>query len=329
MKGIFASLAVALVITVALFYNLYGTVNHAATENQTAKQPKYHIQVITQNTDEHFWTMFKKGAAAAGANLNTYVEFVDVAQKDVDTSVQTVEKAIYSKVDGIALQAQDITKTSAILKIAKTNKIATLTFENESGYIPDVPTVGSNLYDIGLKEGELGVEVCKGKGNVVLIVNGTGNQGSQYKNLKLQGIMDVFSKHTGISVQAVYTLSAGMFETEKLMSKILAQNPKIDLIVCTDERNTPSVAQVIVDANRVGDISIVGYGAMPQTLKYIGGRGVIYGTVCPDAYNIGYDTVAQLHAVLDGKQVSESLNTELFSISKTNVDKFMVETNAK
>lgn len=329
MKRIFASLVVALVIIAALFYDLYGTVNDGTVENEAGKQPKYHIQVITQNSDEHFWTMFKKGASAAGAELNTYVEFVDVTQKDVDSSVQAVEKAIYSSVDGIALQGQDIAKTSAVLEIAKSKNIAAITFENELSYIPDVPTVGSNLYDIGQKEGELGVQACKGKGNAVLIVNGAGSQSSQFKSLKLQGIMDVFSKHAGISVQAVYTLSAGMFETEKLMSKILAQNPKIDLIVCTDERNTPSIAQIIVDADRVGDVSIVGYGAMPQTLKYIGGRGVIYGTVCPDAYNIGYDTVSQLYAILNGNQVSESLNTELFPINKTNVDQFMVKTNER
>jgi ribose transport system substrate-binding protein len=329
MKGIFASLAVAFLAIAVLFFNLYGTVNNVAIENQADKKPKYHIQVITQNSDEHFWTMFKRGATAAGTDLNTYVEFVDVAQKDVDTSIQAVEKAIFSNVDGIAFQGQDINRTSAVLKAAKAKNIAALTFENELSYIPDVPTVGSNLYDIGQKEGSLGVEACKGKANAVLIVNGTGNQSSEYKNLKLQGIMDVFSKNPGISVKAVYSLSAGMFETEKLMSKILAQNPKVDLIVCTDERNTPSIAQTIVDNNRVGDISIVGYGAMPQTLKYIGGRGVIYGTVCPDAYNIGYDTVSQLFAILNGNQVSESLNTELFAINRANVDKFMVESNEK
>jgi len=326
MKGILAALAAALVIIAVLFYGLYGTSNSAEKEKVTQIAPNYHVQVITQNTDEHFWTMFKKGASAAGVSLNTYVEFVDIAQKDTDTSVQAVEKAIYSKVDGIALQAQDITKTTAVLAIAKKNNIPAVTFENELGDIPNVPIVSSNSYAIGQKEGQMAVEACNGNANVAVIVNGANEQNSQYKSLKLQGILAAFSSYSEMKVQNVYPLNSGMFETEKLMNTILAQNPKPDLIICTDERSTLGVAQVIVD--RGEDISIIGYGAMPQTLNYIK-SGVIYGAVCPDAYQIGYQTVAQLCAILDKKQVTDSLNTELFSIDKLNVDKYMVESDEK
>lgn len=328
MKGILAALVAALVTIGILFYGLYGTSNSGGTEKAEQTHPKYHVQVITQNSDEHFWTMFKKGASAAGTALNTYVEFVDIAQKDTDTSVQAVEKAIFSKVDGVALQAQDITKTSAVLETAKKNKIAAVTFENELGDIPDVPIVSSNSYAIGQKEGEMGVEVCNGNANVAVIVNGAQQQNSQYKNLKLQGILHAFSAYSGMKVQNVYSLNSGMFEIEKLMNTILAQNPKLNLIICTDERSTPGVVQMLVDTNKLENISVVGYGAMPQTLKYIK-SGVIYGAVCPDAYQIGYQTVAQLCALLDKKQVTESLNTELITIDRFNADKYMVKSDEK
>lgn len=334
MKGIFASLAAALVIIAVLFYGLYSTAGDAEKEKITKLQPKYHIQIVTQKTDEHFWTMFKKGASSAGTKLDTYVEFVDIAQKDTESSVQAIEKAVASNVDGIALQAQDITKTSAALQIAKKNNISAITFENELGDIQDIPNVGSNSYAIGQKEGQMGVESCKYKGNIAVIVNGSNEketssgQKNQYKSLKLQGIAAAVSKYPQMKISDVYTLNSGMFETEKLMNTILTKNPKVKLIICTDERSTPSVAQAIVDSNQVGDISIIGYGAMPQTLNYIE-HGVIYGAICPDAYQIGYQTVSQLYDILDKKQITDSLNTELFSITKTNVSGFMVKANDK
>lgn len=324
MKGIFASLVVVLVMISAMLYGLYDTGRSRADGQEPAGKPAYHVQLVTQSTNEHFWTTFKKGASDAGKKLNVYVEFVDVAQNNEDTSVKTLEKALLSNVDGIALQAEDIEKTSALASEARQKKIAMLTFENDHFFIPEVPTVGSSSYDIGFREGEMGVKACGGKGNAAIIVNGSGSkESSQYKNLKLQGMMDVFSKNKGIQVQKIYALDSGMFETEKLMSTILTQDPKINLILCTDERSTPGIAQVLVDENRVGDVSVVGYGAMPQTLNYIG-RGVIYGSVCPDAYHIGYDCVQQLNSILKGNHVSDSLNTDLFSIDASNVGRYQV-----
>ncbi|HEX2985323.1 MAG TPA: substrate-binding domain-containing protein [Caproiciproducens sp.] len=328
MKGLLALLVAALAIIAFLFYTLIGSADSTQNEQKTLKQPKYHIQVITQNTDEHFWTMFKKGASAAGSNLNTYVEFVDIPQKDTDTSIQTIERAVSSKVDGIALQALDIAKTSAALARASSRNIPAVTFENELGDIKGVSTVGSNSYTIGQQEGAMAVNACKGGGKTAIIVNGANDPSGQSKNLKLQGIFASLSKHPGFASPQVYMLDSGMFETEKLMNKILLQNPNLKLIICTDERSTPGVAQVIVDSNRVGDIAIVGYGAMPQTLKYIE-HGVIYGAVCPDAYHIGYQTVAQLCDILDKKQVTDSFNTDLFSITRQNVGRYMVQTNEK
>lgn len=326
MKGIFASLLAALVVIGVMLCSLYFTGNVPDTKD-TSRTPRYHVQIITQNTNAHFWTTFKKGASEAGKKLNVYVEFVDVSQNNIDTSAKTLEKAIFSKVNGIAFQAEDVEKTSSLIQLAQQNKMAVLTFENDHYLIPNIPTVGSNSYQIGYQEGQMGIQACGGKGCVAIIVNGAGSQeSSQYKNLKLQGIMDALSKSKGIQIQEVYTLNSGMFETEKLMGTILSKEPKVNLILCTDERSTPGIAQVLVDSNRVGDVSVVGYGAMSQTLNYIK-RGVIYGSISPDAYTIGYDCVQQLTNVLDGSNVSNSLNTDLFSINEQNVDRYQVTEN--
>ena len=326
MKGIYISLTAVLAAILVMMYGLYGAARNENGGEQAAEVPRYHVQIVTKNADEHFWTTFKTGATDAGRELNVYVEFVNVAQNSLDTSIRTLEKAIYSKVDGIALQAQDVDKTSRLVKEAQEQHMAVLTFENDRFFLPDVPTVGSNSYDIGFQEGERGGRACGGAGRAAIIVNGSGSESTQYKNLKLQGMLDAFSKHGGIQVQETYALDSGMFETEKLMSTILTQSPKVNLILCTDERSTPGIAQVLVDQNSVGDVAVVGYGAMPQTLSYIE-RGVIYGSVCPDAYHIGYDCVQQLAAMLDGAQVSDSLNTDLFSIDSSNVGRYRVSSN--
>ena len=325
MKSITIALSAALAIVCIMLANLYLTVNDVSKDKQPIKSPKYHIQVITQNSDDHFWKMFKDGANSAGVNLNVYVEFVDISKRDVDNSIQAVERGIYADVDGIALQANDIEKTTAILKEASDNGLSVLTYENDLYNIPDVVSVGSNSYDIGFTAGTMGVKACNGVGNVAVIINDSSDKDNQYKNIKVQGIMEAFSKYSNMNISQVYTLDTGVFEMEKLTSKILTNNPNVNLIICTDERNTPGVAQVLVDSNRVGDIKVIGYGEMPQTISYIE-RGVIYGTVCPDAYQIGYNTVSQLNSILEGETVSDSTNTDVYSVDEDNYKLYIENT---
>lgn len=133
-----------------------------------------------------------------------------------------------------------------------------------------------------------------------------------------------------MSVEQIYTLNTKMFEVEKLTTSILTDNPEIDLIICNDGENTPGVAEVVIDSGKVGNVRIIGYGTMPKTMEYIEG-GVMYGTITADSYAIGYNTVMQLSDMCDGKQISEFLNTNIYTFTSKNIDEYkrIFETEVK
>ncbi|WP_162840452.1 sugar ABC transporter substrate-binding protein [Acetanaerobacterium elongatum] len=318
MKIIYSVMAAAILVLCALLFNLLNT---PGTESAVPPQvePKYHIQLITQNAPNQFWAAFKKGSQRAGEDLGVYVELVDIAGHDTDTMVQTVEKAIYANVDAVALQATDVDKTGEVFMRARKENMKVLTFENDNFLVPNTSTVGSNSFNIGLEAGKMAVEVCGGKGRAVVLINDATNQN---KSLKLQGLMEAFSSYPDMEIAQTRTLNAGVFEVDKVVNDILLAGDDINVIICTDEQSTPGVAQVLVDANKVRDIAVIGYGAMEQTLNYID-RGVIYGTVCPDAEEIGYKTVSQLYNALNGSEIGEKLYTDIYTITQGNVKDFL------
>lgn len=281
-----------------------------------------HVQLIIQNTDEYFWTFFKEGAGDAGKESEVYVEFVTAPQNDAKAIAEAVEKGIYAKVDGIALKPADTFWTQEIIEDAREQRIPVVTYENYSYNITNAARIGSNSYSIGTMAGNMAVEAANGKSNVAVIINDPGEEGDVlYKNLIIQGILEAFSKYSTMNLKDIYTLKQDTFETEKVATNIIENIGDVDLIICLDERSTPGVAQVLVDNNKVGDIRIVGYGIMPQTLDYIE-RGVIYGTVSPNAYEIGYYTVMQLVKQMEGEQISDYKSTELYMINSENVDEY-------
>jgi ribose transport system substrate-binding protein len=322
LKGIFAILIGMILMISVMFGQLIINSNDKKEEKEPSINPDYHLQVIIQNTDEYFKNSFEEGAKVAEKELGVYVEFVTVTQNSTDLVKEAVEKGVNAGVDGIALQPADSKETKEMIDEAKKQGVAMITYENDSFTIPNTPMVGSNSYNLGNIAGDMAVNATNGKGNVVVILNESGEQSDvSYRNLIIQGIVESFSRYSTINITDIYTINKEMFEAEKVASTIVSSDDKVDLIICLDERSTPGIAQVLVDNNMVGDIKLVGYGIAPQTLDYIK-RGVIYGTVCPNSYEIGYDTVIQLTESINGEPISDYTSTELYTIDSSNVSQY-------
>jgi ribose transport system substrate-binding protein len=322
MKYTYSALFLALILLVGMLINLFASFNNEANKLPARENPRYHFVIITQDNNDPFWTKYKKGASEAGAKRNVFVEFVDIKYKDPEIVADAVERAILSDVDGIAIKPFDVKSSTEILQKAGNAGIKTLTYENDVFYIPELPTVGSNSYEVGFASGEMAAAASDGKANIAVIVNNPGIEDSkQYNNIRLQGLLEAISKYPDMEVKQIYTLDIKMFEVDKLTTAILTENPEIDLIVCSDSENTPGVAQVVIDSGKVGDIKIIGYGAMPQTMGYIN-DGVMYGTITADSYSIGYNTVMQLGDLCEGKQISEFYNTDIYTFNADNLHEY-------
>ena len=95
MKYFFATLSAVFVLLLVMVGYTY--VSAALPEENVAvlDEPKAHIQLITQNSNEHFWSTFKRGAQDAGVEQNVYVEFADVSAKDPGLIAEAAEQAVY------------------------------------------------------------------------------------------------------------------------------------------------------------------------------------------------------------------------------------------
>lgn len=328
LKGIFGILIGVLLVISIMFGKLVITSDLKTEDEVLVQNPKYHIQLIVQDTDEYFWTMFRSGATAASEEFGVYTEFVTISQRNVDDLRVAMEMGVNSGVDGIALQAADSQQTSLMVDDAKEHGVEILTYENDNYQIQNTPMVGTNSYSLGGITGDLAIEATGGYANVAVIINNEGDQGDvQYNNMLIQGLRDSLIGHNAMtfdSINNIYKINATLFEAEKIATSIFDEPNRFDAIICFDESSTPGIAQMLVDNNLVGDIKLIGYGLMPRTMDYIK-RGVIYATVCPDAYQIGYKAVKQLTESLDGTQISDSDNTDLFTINKSNVEQFSKE----
>ena len=317
-KWAFRTLSAILLILAALFVHLM--ISGQRTESTPDQIYEYHIQIAVRDTDEYFWQLFRQGAQQAGEELSAYIEFVPVLPRDPDALRVMVEQGVNAKVDALALQAVDVNVTADIVSYALEREIPVLTYESDTFTIPGVPMVSSNSYTTGMIAGEMAAKAVGDNARAIVILGNPGAEAeAQTQNLIIQGIMEGSAKAPGFTIKSAYVLQTELFEAEDLRHTLFSREADINVILCMDERSTPAIAQMLVDENRVGDIAVIGYGVMPQTLDYIE-RGVIYGSVCPDAHEIGYYTVKSLVDSLNGLQVSDSFNPDVDRVDRSNID---------
>lgn len=327
-KVLIAILVALLIMLGQLFWNIK---SQQPTTSPAA--PDYHFQIIVEDTSPSFSSLLYQGAKRASNEENIYVEFITLEKWGTSSLTDTVKTGIYSNVDGIAMQCSDPSINKELHSLAKANNVELLIYESEDLQNQgNLPQVGSNTYSVGIKAGELAIESIGNSDesyNAVLILDTLSPSGtSQFRSMKNQGLIETLEDTPNIEMSQVYTLEDKPYAAERLIDKLLEDNDDINMIICLDDIATPLLAQRIVDKNLVGKVKVIGSGTHSKTISYIQ-RGVIYGVVNPDSYDIGYQIVTQLKLATDNQPVSDYTPVPLQSITKSNVNRFVQLESAK
>ncbi len=288
-----------------------------------SRKPDAHIQIISAESDTFFYAQFTAGAQEAAAQNGVYAEMVVIDKWDPDTLGQTLLQGIYAGVDALAFQSGDLSLPGELFPVAQLHGVELLMYESENLQPLPVLTAGSNSYGIGMAAGKMALDAMDKNCRAILILDKPEAEApSAYQNMKVQGILEQFTPWPLAEIVEIYSLDDSMLAGERVTSAILNADASFNTIICLHEKTTPLLAQRLLDAGLVGGIQLIGYGALPETLDYIR-RNIIYGTVCPDAFDVGFNTVKLLAAKLKQQQVNDYTTTKLFSITNQNVDDFM------
>lgn len=287
-------------------------------ENDGGKALRYHFVVIAEDMSDSFWQSVKTGAQKAGQKEQAAIEFDGPTVQNEEEELKSFSIAIAANVDGIAVYVPNKTKFKPLINKAIGKGIHVVTMESDDVGSSRSAYIGPNSYDVGTAQGSLVAEAENGSSNVALILGGNYALNSDLSDSLLKGFQSSIQSHTEIRLQSVQNSSVGYFKAEKIIRNILYEHPSINTVVCTSANDTSEIVQVLIDLNKTGSMTVIGYSNSNQIREYIR-NSVIFGSVYENPEETGFQSIECLTKLFNGKQVPSITKTSVYTINKNNL----------
>lgn len=273
---------------------------------QSNESPKYHFMVILDGSNKSYSEEYKKGMLKACAEKGAAVEFWNMTGANkIEEMLTQVDIAIESQVDGIIVYTYDNERFEAALSRATAANIPLVTVNEDIPGSKRVTHVGINKFETGSRIGRVLNKTIIGTGDVIVLERDAYESqdyisesedpvpGSTDNGLIFLGIKDTLKNYSNIRVEQVNYSDASVLTAEEVAMNVLDQYENVRAIICTNGQDTLGVVEVLIDFNRISNITVIAYDDLPEILDYID-KEVIYATVVANYEKEGYDSIQAL-----------------------------------
>ena len=264
--------------------------------------PQYHFSLIINNEGDIYWDDFKKGALDAAKVNNVAIEINPVTDPDFNSKiVEAINIATRSKVDGIIVAGENTADYTAAINVATNEGIYIVVGAHETYDSARLCYVGANNYEFGRDAGQL-IQKLGGPDSevdlAVILPRKRDDMADSVTDSQQQLILDGLNS-VELNIASTLRRTSDLLGAEDQIRSILTEYPDIDVIFCTNAKDTVAAAHVIIERNLVGKVNIVGTDVTDEISDYVK-KKVIYGVLDRNGYRAGQRSVEALVYSMDG-----------------------------
>lgn len=313
------------VILILMVFQLY--LKRFQSDNNAKTYSGYYVMIVEDRKSD-FWRGIYESAHEAGLEQDIYVDFFGENLSQNYSRLELLEIAIYSDVDGIIVEADESKRMSEMINMAAQAQIPVVTLYTDNTQSERISYVGISNYDIGREYGRQVLDIASRKrASQDVLVLMDANAGDTSQNIIWSGIQETVMQeneneniHFNMSMAAID--NSNTFTVEESIRELLMQEDMPDIIICLNELNTTCVYQAVVDHNKVGEVSILGYYTSDTILKGIY-RNVIDATITVDTQQMGRYCVDALTEYEALGNTSDYFAVDITLIDKNNISDFI------
>lgn len=264
------------------------------------------IAIVPKALTGEYWARCKRGAMKAQEEFGVHVDFVGPpSEVDVDKQVEIVENLISRGVDGIGISPCDGDALVPVIEKAMAEGIPVVTVDSDANTDKKLSYIGTDNRKAGRVAGEQIAKLLNGKGKVLII---TGVPGAQNLMERVAGFKEVIAKYPKIKIVSEQACQSDQVIALNIAENALTADRDLAGIFGVNAFGAPGAAQAVESRGLAGKVKIVGFDAMPDTLKFCA-DGVVQAIVEQRPYKMGYLAVKLLKEAIEGKRIPRVVDT--------------------
>lgn len=291
-------------------------------------EPGTEIAMVATNSSNNFYTVLKKGAVQAVADLNQALGYsgkdklklsYDAPQKeDVIEQINIIDQFLDKAPDALCIAFTDATASKTQIQMAKNNGIKLIAFDTPDESRGMEALIASDNTTAAAEAAAKMFNAVNYEGKIAVIVHNSLTQTGidRYRAITNEFTTNYSNKNLRF-VDIIYLAQDNRTEKE-ILDELLEKHPDLSGIICTDLMTTEMVVNYAKNLEERA-FKIVGFDVSEKIVNAVS-DGTILGTVAQDPYSMGYATVIAAARSIAGMDNAESIHTSHLWIDSSNLE---------
>ncbi len=276
-----------------------------ALSPNSAKAERYQIIVVMPDTDDSFFRGLIEGIGDGARRSEAAIQVFRYPGSSSSDAERYFEIALRAKVDGLIMYTPRNDLVSDRSERAAQSGVVFIPVGTDAPDGGRLNFIGSGSF---LQGSEGGKTICAALGpsariGVILPATSTGDLRDE---LLYRGMASAIKSYAGATIVSVVRARPGILSGEEAAARMLRSAPRVNAIFCSSAQDTEGAAQVVIDANRVGRIFIVGADETPDIDHYID-KGVVGASIVRDSHRIGQEAVGAFTRLKEGQAPRDAI----------------------
>lgn len=314
-KIVYAIFAGIFLISFSLML-FYGKETFYVEKEAASKQVyDYHIALITEEVGNEYWSVIEKGAMKEAVRQNVYLEYVGPRQTDNEEKLETMDRMISAKVDGIIIQGLPGERFKELIRKAVDRDIEVITVDADVPESERKIYVGTDNYKAGMLAGKALIERTEGKQYVGIV---TGLFDSVNLQQRVEGFKDAIRDDDRIALIDVKESAITEIGAAQATYSLLKENPQINALFGTSALDGIGMVQGVQEAGGNQRPFIISFDTLPQTISLIE-QGSIAATISQYPEEMGRKAVEQMLVLMQRKPYEPIQHTGTGIVTKEEI----------
>lgn len=309
-----------LVVLIGVLINYQNIIQN--TVNTDEQNYQYHFVLIGQDSKNPLWQRIRDGVNDAADNYNIAIETYFSDEGNQEDEIEYLKMSVYARVDGIIINGYEDESLREVTSRAWELDIPVVFINDESHTGVRTSYIGVNNYEAGRRAvRELEKHRKEEQLKIGILLDA---QKNAQESIRFQSMIEEIRKNETMEFIIEAAPKDARADVYNAVKSMLLENPEMNALIGTRSYHGGVIGEVLVDLGLVGDVLVIGFDDLDDTLRYIE-KGVIAATLDVDTYNMGYYSVQNLVKYKENQFVDDVYYMPIKVIDQDNIEAYRKE----